>query len=76
MADKTMNLKPFHAEFKPEGGGFVLEFWGATEGNKRVKVRLHFEFWWTCFLARILWQVIAHREDEVKQARHSMTAPQ
>lgn len=70
-----MNLKPFHAEYKPDGGGFILEFWCATEGNKRVRVRLKFDFWWISFLAREMWKAIEHRYNETCQAKDAMKGP-
>lgn len=72
MTDKTINLKPFHCEHKPEAGGFALEFWCATDGGKRVKVRLHMEFWWVRFIAREMWAVIKRRQEEVEEAKKAL----
>lgn len=73
MTDKTINLSPFHLECKAEGDGFVMEWYCATEGNKRVKVRLQCGFWWVRFIAHDLWKMIAHRETEVADAKKGMT---
>ena len=73
MADKTINLEPYHCESKSEGDGFVWEFFASTEGGKRVKVRLHFRFWWVTYLARDLWQTINRRQEEVDGAKKALT---
>lgn len=73
MSDKTINLKPFHCEMAPDGGAFVMEFYCATEGNKRVKVRLRMEFWWIGFIARELWKMIARRQQEVDDAKKALS---
>ena len=74
MADKTMNLRPFHCEQEATAAGFVLVVFAATEGGKRVKVRLHFDFWWVRFLARELWKAIQRRQQEVSEAEKAMEA--
>lgn len=72
MADKTINLRPYHCEIKPNNHGFTLEWWCGTEGGKRVKVVLKCEFWWISYLARDLWKAIAYRQNEVNAAKKSM----
>jgi hypothetical protein len=74
LADKTINLKPYHVEWKPEAEGFLLEFGCETEGDKRITVKLHFRFWWIGFLARELWKAIAYRERETAEAKKAMTS--
>ena len=73
MTDKTINLHPYHCEFKPDGDGFVLEFLCGTNCERRIKARIHFRFWWVGFLARELWKAIRTREQEVESAKKAMT---
>jgi len=74
MSDhKTMNLRPYHGEWKPDEDGFRLDFHCKTDGGKTVVVKLHFRFWWIGFLAREIWKAINYREEEVATAKKAMT---
>lgn len=73
MADKTINLDPYHCEVERDEDGFCLVFFGKTEGGKTVKVRLHMAFWWVRFLARDLWKVIGIRRAEIEEATKALT---
>ncbi len=70
---KTINVNPFHCEFRANNGGFTLTFFDRTEGGTELRYVVHFEFWWTRYLARHLWEAIAYRRNEVKSAEESMT---
>lgn len=73
MSDcKTMNLTPYHVEEQPDGDGFCLVFFCNTGADKKIKVRLHFRFWWTTYIARCLWQAIKYRRNEVASAEANM----
>ena len=76
MSTKTINLNPYHCATKPDADGFCWEFYAETEGGNKIKVRLHFGFWWIAFLARDLWGTIKRRQDEVDNAKRCMTALQ
>lgn len=73
MTGKTINITPYHCEVKPHSSGFVLEWFGRTEGGKEIKVKLKCEFWWIRFLAVDLWKVINYRKAEIAQAEKVMT---
>ena len=76
MANKTINLKPYHCEQKRDGDGWVWEFYGATEGGKRIKVRLHMGIWWIRFLARDLWGVVKRQKEDVAEAEEALKSAQ
>ena len=71
---KTMNLRPYHVEYKPDAEGFALEWWTNTEGGNEVKVRLKLNFWWIGYIAREMWKAIKHRQEEVDRVKKDMTA--
>lgn len=73
MADKTINLTPYHCESGTEGGGFCLTFFCNTEGGNTVRVKLHMEFWWVKFIARDLWKIIRARRAEADEAEKALT---
>ena len=75
MADKTINLDPYHVEQSADGDGFCLTFFAQTEGGKRVKVKFHMQFWWVRFLAREMWRVTQRRQAEVNEAQEALKTP-
>lgn len=70
---KTINVTPYHCDVVNDHAGFSLVFWCNTPGDAKVKVKLKFEFWWLTFLARHLWEAIAHRQKKLDEASNAMT---
>ena len=65
MKKRRMNMTPYNVRVRTHSKGFSLIF---TDDKKEFC--LHFDFWWTVYLAKELWKVITFQRDEVDmQAR-------